>query len=147
MKFNAAVIVEDIKLPDYKGRHVFTAKLRLSIFVVSWIIGFFYFESIWKMAPWIPFAISIAFLITGICYENILKNRWLMFSFLMEIIADLFSMTLVVYLTGGPKSEYFLLYIMYCVAAGMFYNYQVALVAASLSLVFYGLMLLAVDVG
>ena len=60
MRFNAAAIVEDIKLPDYKGRHVFTAKLRLSIFIVSWIIGSFYFESIWRMAPWIPFAISIA---------------------------------------------------------------------------------------
>ncbi len=147
MKFNAAVIVEDIKLPDYKGRHVFTAKLRLSIFIVSWIIGSFYFESIWRMAPWIPFAISIAFLITGICYQNILKNRALMFSFLMEVIADLISMTLIIYLTGGADSDYFLLYIMYCVAAGMFYNYQVALVAAILATIFYGLMLLSVEGG
>ncbi len=147
MRLSATAIVEDIKLPDYKGRHVFTAKLRLSIFIVSWIIGSFYFESIWRMAPWIPFAISLAFLITGICYQNILKNRMLMFSFLMEIIADLFSMTLIVYLTGGAESAYYMLYLLYCVAAGMFYNYQVAIVAALLALVFYALMLGALNLG
>lgn len=147
MKFSANAIIEDIKLPDYKGRHVFTAKLRLSIFIVSWIIGSFYFESIWRKAPWIPFAISIAFLITGICYQNILKNRYIMVSFVLEMVADLFSMTLIVYLTGGAQSDYFMLYIMYCVAAGMFYNYQVALVAAAFSIFFFALMILVVQFG
>jgi signal transduction histidine kinase len=147
MKFSAAAILEDIKLPDYKGRHVFTAKLRLSIFIVSWIIGSFYFESIWRKAPWIPFAISLAFLITGICYQNILKNRAVIVSFVLEIIADLFSMTLVVYLTGGTQSDYFMFYVLYCFAAGMFYNYQVAVIAAALSLFFYILMLFAVSFG
>jgi len=147
MKLNATAILEDIKLPDYKGRHVFTAKLRLSIFIVFWIIGSFYFKGIWRSAPWIPFLISIAFLITGICYRNILKNRALVPSFLLELAADLFSMTLVVYVTGGPKSDFFTLYLMYSVAAGMFYNYQVAIVAAILSVLFYGSMLLSLHLG
>ncbi len=117
MKFNANAIVEDIKLPDYKGRHVFTAKLRLWIFIVFWIIGSIYFKGIWRLAPWVPLAISLAFLLTGICYQNILKNRALLVSFLLELAADLFTMTLIVYITGGPKSPYFTLYLMYCIAA------------------------------
>jgi signal transduction histidine kinase len=147
MKLNATAILEDIKLPDYKGRHVFTAKLRLLIFIVFWVIGSFYFDSIWRTAPWIPFAISLAFLITGICYQNILKNRAMMSSFLLELVADLFSMTLVVYLTGGPNSSFFTLYLMYSVAAGMFYNYQVAIVAAILSVLFYATMLVTLHMG
>jgi signal transduction histidine kinase len=147
LKISATAIVEDIKLPDYKGRHVFTAKLRLVIFLVFWIIGIFYFKTLWQDAPWVPLVISLAFLLTGFCYQNILKNRGLFISFVLEIVADLVSMTLVVYLTGGATSDYFTLYLMYCVAAGIFYNYQVATVAAILSIFFYVLMVVALKVG
>lgn len=147
MRINFAAIVEDIKLPDYKGRHVFTAKLRLLIFVVFWLIGIFYFKTLWREAPWVPLVISLMFLLTGVCYQNILKNRGLVIFFLLELAADLVSMTLVVYLTGGTTSDYFTLYLMYCVAAGIFYNYQVATVAAILSVFFYGLLLLSLKMG
>ncbi|MDX1387310.1 MAG: hypothetical protein R3257_06935, partial [bacterium] len=147
MRINFAAIVEDIKLPDYKGRHVFTAKLRLLIFVVFWLIGIFYFKTLWREAPWVPLVISLMFLLTGVCYQNILKNRGLVIFFLLELAADLVSMTLVVYLTGGSTSDYFTLYLMYCVAAGIFYNYQVATVAAILSVFFYALLLLALNLG
>lgn len=143
LKISAKAILEDIKLPDYKGRHVFTAKLRLLIFVVFWIIGIFYFRTLWREAPWVPLVISLTFLLTGVCYQNILKNRGLVPFFILELAADLISMTIVVYLTGGASSEYFTLYLMYCLAAGIFYNYQVAMVAGLLSLFFYGSMILA----
>ena len=91
--------------------------------------------------------ISLAFLLTGICYRNILRQRALIASFILELAADLISMTLVVYLTGGLKSNYFTLYLMYCVAAGMFYNYQVAIVAGILSLLFYGVLGLSLEMG
>ena len=68
-------------------------------------------------------------------------------SFVLELAADLLSMTLVVYLTGGLKSNYFTLYLMYCVAAGMFYNYQVAIVAGILALLFYGTLGLSLELG
>jgi len=144
LKISAKAIVDDIKLPDYKGRHVFTAKLRLVIFIVFWIIGIFYFETLLS-APWVPLIISLAFLVTGVCYHNILKNRGLVPFFLLEIGADLISMTLVVYLTGGTRSDYFTLYLMYCIAGGVFYNYQVATVAALFSLFFYGVLVLALQ--
>ncbi len=134
-------------MPDYKGRHVFTAKLRLVIFLVFWSIGIFYFEPLWQEAPWVPLAISLAFLLTGVCYHNILKNRGLVFFFLVELAADLMSVTLVVYLTGGESSDYFTLYLMYCLAAGVFYNYQVATVAAILSLIFYLILVVTLRAG
>lgn len=147
MKFSAQAIVEDIKLPDYKGRHVFTAKLRLLIFVVFWIIGIFYFRTLWREAPWVPLAISLAFLLTGICYYNILKQRGLVAFFILELVADLISITIVIYLTGGVDSDFFTLYLMYCLAAGIFYNYQVALLAGVLSLFCYGTMVLGLWLG
>ncbi|MGH7830003.1 MAG: histidine kinase dimerization/phospho-acceptor domain-containing protein, partial [Candidatus Binatia bacterium] len=147
MKISATAIVEDIKLPDYKGRHVFTAKLRLSIFVAFWVLGSFYFKTLWREAPWIPLVISLAFLVTGVCYQNILKNRHLIASFLVEMLADMVSMTLVVYLTGGIQSEYYPLYLMYCIAAGMFYNYQVAVIAGIFSVLCYGLLIVALHFG
>ncbi len=147
MKLSATAIVEDIKLPDYKGRHVFTAKLRLLIFLVFWVIGIFYFKTLWRQAAWVPLVISLAFLLTGVCYHNILRNRGLFTFFLLELAADLISMTLVVYLTGGATSDYFTLYLMYCIAAGIFYNYQVATVAAALGVLFYGILLLALNLG
>ncbi|HEX5035475.1 MAG TPA: hypothetical protein VFW62_13425, partial [bacterium] len=76
------------------------------------MIGSLYFKGLWRSAPWIPLVISLAFLLTGLCYRNILRQRWLMPSFVLELAADLLSMTLVVYLTGGLKSNYFTLYLM-----------------------------------
>ncbi|MFO1462467.1 MAG: HAMP domain-containing sensor histidine kinase [bacterium] len=147
MKVSASAILEDIKLPDYKGRHVFTAKLRLWIFIVFWVIGSIYFKGMWRSAPWIPLIISLAFLLTGLCYRNILRNRALMVSFVLELAADLISMTIIVYITGGTQSNFFTLYLMYCIAAGMFYNYQVAIVAGILSIIFYGSLVLGIEMG
>ncbi len=141
--FRAEDILNEIKLPDYKGRHVFTAKLRLLIFVVFWILSAFFFEGIWKSAPFIPIAISFAFLLTGICYNNILKGRALLFSFLSEVLLDLFTITLIVYMTGGEKSNFYTIYIIYVIAAGTYYSNIIAVLAALISFAFYtGLILL-----
>jgi signal transduction histidine kinase len=142
VRISGEEILKQIKLPDYKGRHVFTAKLRLVIFAVFWILSAIYFKGIWRASPLIPLAISLAFLLTVICYNNILKSRALLSSFILEIMADLFSITLIVYMTGGERSQFFTIYIIYCVAAGTFYSNLVALIAAILSFVFYGSLVL-----
>jgi len=143
MRLNAEGLLEEIKLPDYKGRHVFTAKLRLLIFVVFWILSTLYFKGIWKASPFIPIAISLAFLLTGICYNNILRGRALVSSFIFEMIADIFCITLILYMTGGERSQFFTIYICYTIAAGIFYSDVVAFLAAVFSFVFYaGLVLL-----
>jgi signal transduction histidine kinase len=147
MRISGAEILQEIKLPDYKGRHVFTAKLRLMIFIVFWVLSAIYFKGIWKASPFIPISISFAFLVTGICYNNILRGRALVTSFLLEMAADVFSITLIVYMTGGEKSQFFTLYILYSVAAGTFYSNIVALVAAVMSFLFYGSLVLLLYFG
>src|SRR6516225_2719038 len=132
MQLNGERLLEEIKLPDYKGRHVFTAKLRLVIFIVFWVLSTLYFKGIWKASPFIPIAISLAFLLTGICYNNILRGRALVSSFILEMMADLFSITLIVYMTGGARSQFFTIYIIYTVAAGTFYSDVVAFLSAFL---------------
>lgn len=138
--FNASAILEDIKLPDYKGRHTFTAKLRLIIFLIFAFLSFTYFQSIWISHPAIPIIISISFLLTGIAYQNILQNKFILVSFVLEMVADMLSITLVVYMTGATRSTYFTLYMLYCSAAGMFYSPRVAFLAAFQSIFFYGLL-------
>lgn len=130
-------ILKEIKLPDYKGRHVFTAKLRLVIFIVFWILSAFFFEGIWKSAPFIPIAISFAFLLTGICYNNILKGKALVLSFMLEVLSDLFTITLIIYITGGEKSNFYTIYIIYAIAAGTFYSNIIGSMAAFVSFIFY----------
>ncbi|MBL7685190.1 MAG: GAF domain-containing protein, partial [Deltaproteobacteria bacterium] len=147
MKINADLILDEIKLPDYKGRHVFTAKLRLMIFVVFWILSTIYFKGIWQASPFIPIAISLCFLLTTFCYSNIMSGRWLISSFLLEVLADLFSITLIVYMTGGERSAFFTIYILYCIAAGTFYSNIVASISAALSFVFYFALVLLLYTG
>ncbi len=143
MKVHFKGITDDIKLPDYKGRHVFTARLRLVIFIVFAIVSGLFFKTLWQEALWIPLFVTSTFLITGISYYYILKNKGLITFFLVEVAADLLTITLVVYITGGSYSDYFILYLMYCLAAGSFYNDQVAAVAAGLSFLFYLSLLLS----
>src|SRR4029453_3010942 len=147
MPLSGAEILEEIKLPDYKGRHVFTAKLRLTIFVVFWVLSAIYFKGIWKSSPFIPISICLAFLLTGLCYNNILRGRALLTSFLLEMMADVFCITLVVYMTGGEKSQFFTVYILYSAAAGTFYSNSVALCAVIMSFVFYAVMVLLLYTG
>lgn len=135
-------ILKEIKLPDYKGRHVFTAKLRLVIFVVFWILSALFFEGIWKSAPFIPIAISFAFLLTGICYNNILKGRALVFSFLSEVLLDLFTITLIIYMTGAEKSNFYTIYIIYAIAAGTYYSNLIGMIASVFAFVFYATLIL-----
>ncbi len=138
MAISTEDILSEIKLPDYKGRHVFTAKLRLVIFVVFWVVYAIYFEGSWQASLFIPIGISLAFLVTGICYNNILKSRAIVWSFLLEMTADLFSITLIVYMTGSEKSQFFTFYILYVLAAGTFYSNLIGFVSAILSFLYFG---------
>ena len=141
---NANAILEDIKLPDYKERHVFTGKLRLVIFLIFWVLGATYFRGVWASYAIIPLLISLSFLITGVCYNNILQNKYILTSFILEMLADLLSISLVVYMTGGGESSYFTLYMIYVSAAGMFYSPRIALLAAVFSVLSYAILVLGI---
>lgn len=127
-----------LTLPEYHGRHVFTARLRIAVFIGFWALYLFFFKDVLEQTWEITLLMSLSFVITAIAYYNVIRERWLLFSFFLELVADLVAITVVVYLTGGPFSPYFTLYIFYCFAAGVFYNYILAGFLAVWSLICYG---------
>ncbi|MBI2345382.1 MAG: GAF domain-containing sensor histidine kinase [Deltaproteobacteria bacterium] len=133
--------------PEYRQRHIFTARLRLLIFVVFWCLYVFVFaKEGFHHIPVLLVALG-AFLVTGFCYYNILRQRWLIPSFALELLADQVGLTLIVYLTGGADSEYYFVYVVYCLMAGLFYNSSVALLTAILSLATYCTFLIGITGG
>lgn len=146
MKRQTQVLL-DFRFPDFAARHVFTLKLRLVILIGFWVlIGGFY--------PWIltldfpvMTIISGTFVVTTICYFFILRGVSPVSLFIVELAADVAAQTVLVYLTGGSKSNFYTIYIIYCAAGGLFYNYRVAIVISFLVLLFYTTLLMATHWG
>lgn len=138
-------LLEDLKLPDYQGRHLFTARLRIVIFILFWLLTLTYFQALWKSYPYIPAIISVSFVLTAICYYNIINMRWLLFSVITEMTIDVLCITIIVYMTGGASSDYFLVYIIYTLTAGNFYGLRIALYASIIIFIFYSFLLLAIS--
>lgn len=129
--------------PEYRNRHLFTARLRIFLFC-----GFLFFYAMW-LSDVIPathptiLIVTTASLLTFLCYYNIIKGRWLIFSFIVEILADVISITILIALLGGIHSEMYLIYFCYCTIGGLFYNYRLATFLAVTSITAYmGLCLL-----
>ncbi len=137
----ASALLEESKLPDYTGRHLFTTKLRLTIFLSCWGLVLFFFPFVWNVAPYGPFIFNISFLVTAICYNNVLHGRALIGSFVFEVLADVISQTTIVYLLGGKTNHFFLIYVLYCLAAGTFYGLRMASIAAVLAIFCYAVLL------
>lgn len=132
----------ELTLPEYRDRHIFTTKLRLAIFVGFWVFYLYFLKDVLSQTKVITVIVCVSFLLTSIAYYNVMRNQMLVVSFLMELISDLVSITAVIYLTGGPYSSYFTIYIFYCFAAGIFYNHLLAGLIAVCSAIFYGTFLL-----
>jgi signal transduction histidine kinase len=133
----------DLQYPDFTARHVFTAKLRLVIIVGFWALCLFFYPGLLTLDQPIMLIISLTFVVTTICYAFILRGIWPVFFFIIELAADVAAQTVLVYLTGGPNSNFFTIYIIYCAAGGLFYNYRVSAVISVLALFFYSLLLIA----
>jgi signal transduction histidine kinase len=136
-----AALVE-LLLPDYRRRHVFAAKLRLVIFVSFWAIYLYFLKDVIGQTIEVGGAVFGAFLLTGFAYANVMKERWLLPSFGLELISDLISITAVIYLTGGPHSPFYTIYVLYAFIVGVLYNFYLAVVVATVSAAFYGAFLL-----
>lgn len=132
----------DLTLPEYRDRHIFTTKLRLAIFIGFWIFYLYFLRDVLSQTKAITAIVCASFFLTGLAYYNVMRNQWLIFSFLLELIADLVAITAIIYLTGGPYSSYFTIYIFYCFAAGVFYNHYLAALIAICCAFFYGGFLL-----
>lgn len=134
-------ILDEVKLPDYTGRHLFTTKLRLLIFLACWGLVLAFFPFVWEVSPYTPLIFNVAFLITAICYNNVLHGRAFFSSLFFEIMADFVSQTTIIYLSGGKSNHFFLIYVLYCTAVGTFYGPRLATLAAVIAVICYAVLL------
>jgi signal transduction histidine kinase len=140
-------LLAEMKLPDFKGRHLFIAKLRLLIFILCWALFLSFYAEIWKEIPAAPLIFNLGFLVTAICYWNILKEKFILTLVTLEVLADVISQTAIIYMLGADSTAVFLLYGMYAIAAGSFFGYIMALVSATTALIAYCSLLFALHVG
>lgn len=136
-----------IRYPDFSERHIFTSKLRLIVFVGFWLLVVLFYPDLLWVKPPIMLWISLTFMATTILYHFILSNRQPYLLFYFEQIADLTAHTLLIYITGGADSHLYLLYILYAIAGGLFYNWQVACLISINAFIIYSGFILADQLG
>lgn len=130
-------LLAELTYPEYRHRHVFTARLRFIIFVsFVFLYALAISQGIPVSHPAIVALVTMSAL-TTFCYYNILNGQWMIPSIILEIIADLVTITLLIDLFGGITTSYFLLYFGYCLSAGLFFNYRVAALLAVLTQLAY----------
>lgn len=140
-------LLDEMRLPDFKGRHLFVARLRLIIYILSWFLFIVFYPRIWGEVPLTPLIFNLGFLLTAICYWNILhEKRVLLFSFL-ELLADVISQTTIIYILGADGPIVFLFYGLYVIAAGSFFGYLTALIAATSALICYFTLIIFLQSG
>ncbi|HSA59768.1 MAG TPA: GAF domain-containing sensor histidine kinase [bacterium] len=137
----------DFRFQDFTARHVFTAKLRLVIIIGFWGLVSGFYPWILTLDQPIMLIISLTFVMTTVCYFFILRGVAPVFFFILELVADVAAQTVLVYLTGGEKSNFYTIYIIYCAAGGLFYNYRVSVVISVIILSFYSSLLAATHLG
>ncbi len=135
--------VEALSYPEYRARHLFTAKLRLIVFLGFLFLYVVTLKDELSTVVDVTATISIAFFFTIFAYYLIIARGKVVIAMVIEVLADVVSLTTVVYLTGGIYSNFFMLYVLYCLTAGAFYNFRIALVAAIVSYVAYLVMVIA----
>jgi len=133
--------------PDYRERHLFTARLRLAVFIGFWCLYLYFYHGVLGQLKLVTTLFAGSFLLTTISYFWITRNRFVLLSVVAEIAADLITITNVIYITEGPYSDFFTLYLFYIFIAGIFYNYMLALLIALSCGIFYGAFLLLCQYG
>ena len=95
----------------------------------------------------VPLIFNLGLLITAICYWNVLHEKHILRSIILEVSADVISQTTLIYLLGADSVVVFLFYGLYVVAAGSFFGYIMALLAATAALVSYCGLLALLQLG
>lgn len=135
--------VEALSYPEYRARHLFTAKLRLIVFLGFIFLYVVSLKNELSNVTGVTATIAIAFFCTVLAYYLIIARGKVVIAMVIEALADVVSLTAIVYLTGGAYSIYFMLYVLYCLTAGAFYNFRIALVTAIISYAAYLAMIFA----
>ncbi|MBI4124947.1 MAG: GAF domain-containing protein [Deltaproteobacteria bacterium] len=133
--------------PEYRERHLFTARLRLVIFVGFWVLYVYFYRGVLIQLTPVTLIAAGSFLAVTLSYYWIIQNRFVLLSIILEIVADLVTITAVIHIAEGPYSDFFTLYLFYIFAAGIFYNYVLALLIAGGCVLFYGIYLILCQQG
>ncbi len=137
----------DLILPEYSARHLFVVKLRLAVLLgIAAMYLYFFWGVIGQTWPLAGIVLG-CILLTGVTSFHIIRNRFLLTSLVIESLCDLTAMTVVLYLTGGPYSPYFTIFVLYVLTAGILYTHYLAAIIAFVSMVYYGLFLLLCQAG
>jgi len=134
-------------LPEYRERYVFTAKLRCVAFIGFWVIYFYFLGNLFSQTKGVAIVVFAAFFLNVIAYLNVRRGRRLLFSFVVELISDLTIITAIIYLTEGPYSPYYTIYLFYVFVAGILYSHYLAAFVALCSAAYYAGFLLLCDIG
>lgn len=139
--------IKEIAYPEYRGRHIFTAKLRLVVFLLFWFLYVVFMKDWMEETRMVAITVSVCFIITTICYYNIYRGFLVFTSLVSEVIADSVAITSIIYLTGGPESTYFTVYIFYAVVVGMLYSHVAAVAVGMISGAVYALFTVLCNLG
>ncbi|MDO8527614.1 MAG: HAMP domain-containing sensor histidine kinase [Deltaproteobacteria bacterium] len=131
-------LLSKLALPEYRDRHIFTAKLRLVIFIGFVSLYIYFFHGVLGQLQIVTGIIASSFILTTLSYYMVLRNRLIAMAIAFELIADLLSMTTIIYIADGPYSDFFTIYLFYIFVAGIFYNYFLAMLIAVACGIFYG---------
>ncbi|MBI4126074.1 MAG: HAMP domain-containing histidine kinase [Deltaproteobacteria bacterium] len=129
--------------PEYRDRHLFTFHLRVAISAGLASFYFYFLHDVLQQTGLLTTVIVGSFVVAGVAYILVRKNRYVFLAFFLEFIADLTGMTVILYLTGGPYSTYYTIFVLYIISGGVFYNYRLALLVSIFVAVWYGCFLLA----
>lgn len=140
-------LLSQLNSPEYRERHLFTARLRLVIFIGFWVLYIYFFHGVLSQLTPVTLIVLLSFLAMTLSYYWVLKNRFLLPSIVLEIAADLVTITAILHIAEGPYSDFFTLYLFYIFAAGIFYNYLLALCIALACALCYGSYLLLCEQG
>lgn len=131
-----------IRFGEYKERYAFTAKLRLLLFAgFAAFYVYFFRHVLWQIRT--TSLIIVALFLLGLFTNwNINRGRFVRSLLIVEIFVDLAMICVIIYLTGGPYSAYFTIYLFYSLFGGVFYNHYLTAMLGLCSALVYGLFLL-----
>src|SRR5687768_2324927 len=93
-------VLSETPLLDFKEKHLYLARLRIFVFLITWVMFFIFYPEIWSLAPAVPLVFNIGFLVTTICYWFILREQAVFVMLILEIFVDIISQTTIIYVLG-----------------------------------------------
>ena len=105
--------LSDMILPEYRERHLFTARLRLTLYIGFWLLYLYFYHNVLEQTMGVMITMLAAFSVTIVSYWLVSKNRLLALALIAQIFVDYVTITAIIYLTEGPFSYFFTFYFFY----------------------------------